>query len=123
MGLWRKKTERDRLLEVRPNLRVIFSRSQVAAALWDYGEDDLAETAIGMTDEDLAGIRRIGAWLEDPAYPLPLEGQKAIHNHVSAFAAIMFYEGTLRPLQQSRRRPAKLRPDAYTPVPSGPAES
>jgi hypothetical protein len=123
MALWRKKTERDRLLEVRPNFRVVFSRSQVAAALWDYAEDDLAATAIGMTDEALAGIRRIGAWLEDPAYPLPLEEQKATHNHVTAFAAIVFYEGTLRPLRQSRRRPAKLRPDAYTPVPPGPGES
>jgi len=76
MVLWRKKTERDRLLEVRPRFRVIFSRSQVAASHWDYGEDDLAVQAIGMTDEDLASIRRIDAWLEDPSYPLPLEGQR-----------------------------------------------
>ena len=116
MRLWQRKTERDRLLEGRPRFHVVLSRSQVAAALWDYAEDGLAATAISMSCEDLAGICRISARLEDPTYPVPLEGQNVSHNHVHAFAAIAYFEGALRPLQQSRRRPTKLRPEAYKPL-------
>lgn len=33
---------RRRLMQSRPNFQMYFSRSQVAASLWDYGEDVLA---------------------------------------------------------------------------------
>jgi hypothetical protein len=66
----------------RPTFKVHFSRIAVAASLWDYGEDDLADTALQMTDADL-------------------------RDHVTAFAAITYFEGKIRPLNRTRRRPQK----------------
>lgn len=111
----RSDAELKRLLGGRPNFRVHTSKSQVAAALWDYGEDELAARAISMPDEDLAKIENILAWYEDPSYPLPMVGQRITHNHVNAFAAITLFEGKLRPLARTRRRPQRDRPEAYTP--------
>jgi hypothetical protein len=113
-------TELDRLLQGRPNFSVIFSRTQVAASLWDYGEDDLAPRALAMSDSDLASIRAIAAWYEDPRYPLPMTGQRITHNHVTAFAAVTFYEGGVRPLTRIRRRRQRDRPAEYTPLPPDP---
>lgn len=101
------------LLQPSPSFRVITSKGNVAAALWDYGEDALAAQAIAMTDEDLDAIERIEAWYEDPTYPLPLVGQKITHNHVSAFAAVTYFEGKVRPLARSRRRRQRDRPPEY----------
>ncbi|GAA1838728.1 hypothetical protein ACFFOM_18115 [Microlunatus capsulatus] len=84
----------------------------IAQALWDYGEDALWERALGMTDDEHADVRRICAWYEDPRYPLPLVGQRVTHHHVNAFAAITLFEGDVRALARSRRRPQKGRPDA-----------
>jgi hypothetical protein len=82
------RAELKRLLRGKPNFRVHTSKSQVAAALWDYGEDELAARAMGMTDAELASIENIFAWYEDPEYPLPMSGQRITHNHVSAIAAV-----------------------------------
>jgi hypothetical protein len=103
-----------------PRFNVYFSKSQAAAALWDYGEDVLADRALGMSDEDLGRIQNIAAHFEDPSFPLPVEGQRTTHNHVNALAAITFFEGQLRPLSQSRRRPEKNRPERFTPTPLPP---
>ena len=105
----------------RANFRVHFSESQTAASLWDYGEDELADRALTMTDDDLKAIQRIAATYEDPAYALPIEGQRITHNHVNAIAAIAYFEGRLRPLSRARRRPEKSRPVRFTPLPINPA--
>lgn len=97
----------------RRNFRVETSIRLIAAALWDLGEDELADRALTMTPEDHEAIQRIEAVYEDPAYPLPLEGQRITHRHVTAFAAIAYFEGRLRPLAQARRRPEKLRPARF----------
>jgi hypothetical protein len=115
-----ERAELKRLLRGRPNFNVHTSKSQVASALWDYGEDALAERAIAMTDEDLTSIENISAWYEDPAYPLPMSGQRITHNHVGAFAAITLFEGRVRPLSQTRRRPQRDRPPAFEPQPPSP---
>ncbi|MCB0909153.1 MAG: hypothetical protein KDB63_18770 [Nocardioidaceae bacterium] len=120
MKTFRRDPDRDelaRLLRGRPNFRVHTSKSQVAAALWDYGEDDLAERAMAMSDDELARIENISAWFEDPSYPLPMTGQRITHNHVNAFAAITLFEGRLRPLNRTRRRPERGRPDRFNPLP------
>jgi hypothetical protein len=109
------RAELKRLLRGRPNFKVHTSKTQVAAALWDYGEDSLAERAIAMSDDELASIENISAWYEDPAYPLPMTGQQITHSHVNAFAAITLFEGRLRPLGRTRRRPQRDRPAAYEP--------
>jgi hypothetical protein len=103
-----------------PGFNVYFSKSQVAAALWDHGEDDLADRALELSDEDLGRIQNIAAHFENPSYPLPVEGQRTTHNHVTALAAITFFDGQVRPLSQSRRRPEKNRPERFTPIPLPP---
>jgi hypothetical protein len=119
----RRKPHADlnELLQARPNFRVSLSKSQVAASLWDYGEDALAARALGMSDTELSSIQRIDAWYEDPNYPLPVSGQKITHNHVTAFAAVTLFEGEVRDLARSRRRPQKDRPAAFDPQPPNPA--
>ena len=116
----RQARERARLLKAVPRFNIFTSKSQVAASLWDYGEDDLADRALLMSDADLEGIERISAHFESSTYDLPMEGQRITHNHVSAFAAIMFFEGALRPLSRTRRRPEKHRPVRFTPHPPEP---
>lgn len=120
--MWRRKrsTELDRLLKGRPNFRVCFSRTQVAASLWDYGEDAHAHRALTISDSDLKSVQAIAAWYEDPNYPLPMSGQRITHHHVTAFAAVTFFEGRVRALQRTRRRPQKDRPAEYTPLPAHP---
>ena len=114
------RAELKKLLRGKPNFKVRTSKSQVAAALWDYGEDELAARAIDMTDAELASIENISAWYEDPAYPLPMSGQRITHNHVNAFAAITLFEGRARPLARIRRRPQRERPEAFEPRPPSP---
>lgn len=104
-------------MSCKPRFRVYFSKGQGAAALRDYGEDDVADRAAGMSDEDLGRIQNIAARFEDPSYPLPVEGQRITHDHVTALAAITFFDGQVRPLSQSRRRPEKNRPERFTPTP------
>ena len=74
-------------------------------SLWDYGEDELVGRAVAMSDADLSRIQRIAAWYEAPGYPLPVEG-RVTHNHVTALAAITFYEGAVRPLAAAGEGPA-----------------
>jgi hypothetical protein len=115
LGRSAERAELKKLLRGKSNFKVLTSKSQVAAALWDYGEDALAARAIGMTDDELDSIENISAWYEDPDYPLPMTGQRITHNHVSAFAAITLFEGRARPLERTRRRPQRDRPSAYDP--------
>lgn len=105
----------------RPQFHVYFSKSQVAASLWDYAEDDLAELALTMSDADLRNLQAIAAHYEDPSYALPVAGQRITHNHVTALAAITYFEGEVRPLARTRRRPEKDRPARFTPSPPDPA--
>ena len=105
--------ELQRLLQGRPQFTVHTSRQLIASALWDYGEDDLAQRAIRMTEDDRLSLCNIEAWYESPDYPLPMTGQRITHNHVAAFAAITFFEGKVRPLAQTRRRPQKDRPAIF----------
>ncbi len=95
--------------------RMHFSVSQTAASLWDYGEDELADRALELSEDDLRAVQRIAATYEDPTYPLPIEGQRITHNHVTAIAAVAYLEGRLRPLARTRRRPEKQRPERFTP--------
>jgi hypothetical protein len=107
------------LLHGRPHFHVFTSRSQLAAGLWDFGEDDLAARAVTLTDVELAAVERIAAWYEHPGYPLPVTG-RVTHRHVGALAAVTYLEGRIRPLARTRRRPERDRPAAYTPLPPDP---
>lgn len=115
-----KRSELRRLTKGRPSFRVHFSKSAVAASLWDYGEDELADRALMMSDADLLSVQAIAAHYEDPAYPLPIVGQRITHNHVTALAAITYFEEEIRPLARARRRPQRDRPARLTPLPPDP---
>lgn len=114
-GRSKAEAELQRLLLGRPNFSVHTSRHLIASALWDYGEDALAQRALEMTEDERQSICKIEAWYESPDYPLPMAGQRITHNHVSAFAAVTFFEGEIRPLAQTRRRPQKARPAIFDP--------
>lgn len=103
----------QRLLQGRPQFTVHTPKHLIASALWDYGEDELADRAMTMTEDERLSICNIEAWYESSDYPLPMAGQRITHNHVAAFAAITFYEGEVRPLAQTRRRPVKDRPAIF----------
>ena len=92
----------------------------MAASLWDYGEQEMSHRALQMTDADLRHIQAIAATYEDPAHALPVAGQHVTHNHVTALAAITYYEGEGRELTRTRRRPQKDRPDRFAPLPPDP---
>lgn len=98
------------LLQPVPRFAVHVSKMLIAQALWDYGEDELWGRALQMTDADHIKIERICAWYEAADYPLPLVGQRITHHHVNALAAITLFEGRVRPLARTRRRPEKGRP-------------
>ncbi|GEK21424.1 hypothetical protein [Cellulomonas xylanilytica] len=103
----------QRLLQPRPQFSVSFSRSVLASALWDLGEDDLADLALMIDDATLLSIQTISSWYEDRSFPLPVEGRQVTHNHVMALAAVTYLEGEVRPLARTRRRPAKDRPARF----------
>jgi hypothetical protein len=107
-------------MEGRSNFEVHTSISMVAASLWDCGEDELAERALAMSGDDHDAIQKIEAVYEDPDYPLPVVGQRITHRHVTALAAVAYFEGSLRPLARARRRPENQRPERFTPTPPGP---
>lgn len=96
--------------------RVIFSAEQAASALWDYGEDQLVERALALTDADLRRGWSIAGdyWFDGD--DLPVRKQRVTLNHVNALAAIAVIEGRLRPLAQERRRPQKGKPESLVHV-------
>ena len=107
------RAELKKLLQGRPDFTVHTPRHLIASALWDYGEDALAARALAMSEDERVKIDKISAWYEKPDYPLPMSGQRITHNHVAAFAAITLFEGHVRPLARTRRRPAKDRPAIF----------
>jgi hypothetical protein len=115
-----KRSELRRLMKGRANFQMHFSRSAVAASLWDYGEDALADRALAMNDAELRSVQAIAANYEDPEYPLPVAGQRITHNHVTALAAITYFEEDIRPLTRTRRRPERARPPRFHPLPPDP---
>ena len=42
------------------------TRAPDSSALWDYGEDALADRALGMSEDERAKIDKISAWYEKP---------------------------------------------------------
>jgi hypothetical protein len=101
------------LLKPRPRFSVQTPKRLIAAALWDYGEDALAPRALEMSEEERLQIDTISAWYESPDYPLPMSEQRITHNHVATFAAVTLFDGAVRPLARTRRRPAKDRPPQF----------
>lgn len=102
-------------------MRITFSATQAAAALWSYGEDALSERVLTISDNELRTLWAIAGDRWRPDHNLPLN-TRLVLDKVTAFAAIIYFEGKPRPLTQERRRPANQMPEALRfaePVPPG----
>jgi hypothetical protein len=79
---------------------VMFSAEQAAAALWTYGEDDLIDSALALTERGLRELWVIAGshWRDD--HNLPLQSRLVL-DKVIAFACIEYLEGTVRSLARS----------------------
>ena len=99
----------DAMLLIMARMTVIFSAEQAAAALWAYGEDGLIDRALAIADADLPRLWEIAGdyWEADNGLPLRT---RLVLDKVTAFAAITFLEGRVRPLTQERRRPRTSMP-------------
>ena len=116
-----QRRELKKLMRPVPRFSVSFSREVLATALWAFGEDELADRALSMSDTDHGHIQVIAAHFENPRYALPVGAKNITHNHVNALAAITYFEGRTRELARLRRRPEKLLParfDATRPKPT-----
>lgn len=103
-------------------MHVVFSAEQAAASLWDYGEDQLVDRALSLSDAELRELWSIAGQYWDPGYPLPVVTQRVVLGHVTALATITFLEGDLRPLARERRRRQSDKPESLRdpkPVPPG----
>jgi hypothetical protein len=70
----KRRSKLKDLLQPRPQFAVHVSKSLIAQALWDYGEDELFEKALHMTEDEHAKVQRIAAWYEDPSFNCPSSG-------------------------------------------------
>jgi hypothetical protein len=50
------------------NQHIEFTRGVLAESLWEYGEDELAERALTLSDDGLVSVEHIALWhrLNDP---------------------------------------------------------
>lgn len=89
---------------------VVFSAGSGAGDLWAFGEDELAQQALSISDGEMPNLWHTAALYYDATYPLPVTGRRITLGHVIAFACMTHLEGRLRPLARQRRRPAKAMP-------------
>lgn len=88
-----------------------FSRTTTALSLWEFGEDDLSEVALTVTDSQLRHIQNLASQYDAPSFVLPVLGQRVSHGQCVALAAVTHLEGVLRPLARNRRRPKRDTPE------------
>ena len=89
------------------NYRITFRRELLAEVLWEYGEDELAERALRLSEWQLTRVQRLTVWheLHDPE---PTTGPKLSGGRLMARAMIDYIEGSNRDTKRLRRR---TRPD------------
>ena len=109
-GLTRASCRAHARLRSVGSTQVIFSAEQASAALWTYGEDELADRALLILERDLPSLWAWAGdhWRED--HELPLKARLVL-DKITAFAAMDFLEGRVRPLKHERRRPRKAMPE------------
>jgi hypothetical protein len=71
--------------------------------LWEYGEDELAEAALRLSDDGLHQVHRLAVWhhVNDQE---PERGPRLTHGRLAARAAIEYLERTSRDAKRQRRR-------------------
>lgn len=89
--------------ELPHHYRVVAKREVLAEALWEYGEEDIAEHVLQTSDDDLDRILELTALhrLNDPE---PDDGPKLTNARIMARAAIEFFERRPRDTKRRRRR-------------------
>lgn len=103
-----------------PRFSIDFDSLGLARELWTFGEEELIDSALAASDDDLHAIRNIASvyyWTRQ----LPPVGQKIQLGHTIAFAGVAYFEGNLRPLAHPRRRPLKNMPSRLELPPPGTA--
>jgi hypothetical protein len=108
----RRKATRDVFGRPIPeNFRITFRRDVLAEALWQYGEDELAEAALGLSENDLHQVQLLAVWhhLNDPDSD---SSPKLTNARVMARAMIEWAERTRRDTKRTRRR-TRPKEDAY----------
>ena len=132
MRLPSKTTTRDIFgRQVPHNFRITFRRDVLAEALWEYGEDELAQAALRLSESDLREVQLLAVWhhLNDVE---PDDGPKLTNARIMARAMIEFADGCPRDTRRMRRR-TRPREEAFDgayhasllagdPLPSTPAE-
>lgn len=85
------------------NFRIRFRRDTLAESLWEYGEDDLAEAALRLSEYELGQVQLLAVWhrLNDPE---PHHGPKLQGGRIMARAMIEFAEKMPRDTTRVRRR-------------------
>lgn len=99
-----RRAERDAFERPIPvNVRVTFRRDVLAEALWEYGEDQLAEAALGLSEGDLHEVQLVTVWHREND-PDPVTGPKLTNARIMARAMIEYVEGEGRDTKRVRRR-------------------
>ena len=90
------------------NFEIEFERAVLAEALWEYGEDELAERAMRLSDRQLRNVQRLAAWHWH--YDREPKGGPKLTNARVMARAMIDYAGW-RPRDTKRRR-RRTRPEA-----------
>jgi hypothetical protein len=75
-------------------LHTVFTREVLAEDLWRYGEDELAEAAMKLSEAELEQIQRLALW----------HYVNATDARMASRAAIEFFEGASRDPKRQRKR-------------------
>jgi hypothetical protein len=113
------------------NVRIMFRRDVLAEALWEYGEEELAERALHLSEDDLHNVQLLAVWHREND-PEPPSGPRLTNGRIMARAMIEYVEREGRDTKRTRRR-TRPKPEAYdgayhasllsgTPLPDSPAE-
>ncbi|CAA9507963.1 MAG: hypothetical protein AVDCRST_MAG91-1453 [uncultured Sphingomonadaceae bacterium] len=85
------------------NFQITFRRDLLAETLWEYGEDDLAEAALRLSEDELRQVQILAVWHHEND-PEPETGPQLLAGRIMARAMIEFAERTARDTKRVRRR-------------------
>lgn len=80
-----------------------FTRAVLAESLWEYGEDALAEAALGLSESELLEVQILDVW-HHTNDPEPTAGPQLHHGRIMCRAMIEFAESRPRDTKRQRRR-------------------
>lgn len=89
--------------EIPSNFQIGFRRDTLAECLWEYGEEEIAEKALALSDPELHQIHRLAIWhYKNDAKPTT--SPKLQNGRINSRAAIEFFEHSTRDTARTRRR-------------------